>query len=200
MSVRTPILLPSIFPVRPSLVCGFVLALLATLTLTACASFWLSGGLPLLKMAPATLGERTVEQRAIIAWRGEQKTLEMALDIHDGTLTVIGLALGARLFSFDYDGEKIIETQSLPGGLSSARIVNDLLLAYAPLDVLRAALPLDWAIREKEGVRQVFLDETLNISILYTGGQPWQGRVVLDNHALRYQLTLDSREVTSDVP
>ncbi|MCL2160510.1 MAG: DUF3261 domain-containing protein [Betaproteobacteria bacterium] len=175
-------------------------ALVAALALTACSSFWLSGGLPLLKMAPATLGIQTVEQRSTITWPGKQKTLEIVLDIHDGMLTVIGMSFGARLFSFDYDGEKIVETQPLPGGLSAARIVNDLMLAFAPIDALSAALPTGWTVHEKQGIRQVFLDETLNISIHYVEGLPWQGRVVLDNHALRYRLTLDSREATSDAP
>jgi hypothetical protein len=170
------------------------------LSLTACASFWLSGGLPLLKIPPATLGAKTAEQRLTIAWPGNQRTLEMALDIDADTLTVIGLALGARLFSFDYDGEKITETKPLPGGLSATRIANDLLLAYAPLDALRAALPTGWTIHEEQGVRQVFLNEKLNISIHYIEGSPWQGRVVFDNHALYYQLTLDSSEATSNEP
>jgi len=173
--------------------------LLATLALTACASFWLSGGLPLLEIAPATLGERTVEQRVTITWPNEQRTLETVFDIRSDTLTVIGLALSARLFSFDYNGKEIIETQPPSGGLSAVRIMNDLLLAYAPLDALRAALPAGWTVREEQGRRQVFLDETLNISIHYVDGLPWQGRVVLDNHALRYQLTLDSHEATPDV-
>jgi hypothetical protein len=177
-----------------------IFVLLAALGLTACASFWLSGGLPLLKIPPATLGAQTVEQRTTIAWPGKQKTLETVLDIQGSTMTVIGLAFGARLFSFDYDGEKITETQPMPGGLSSRRIVNDLLLAYAPLDALRAALPTGWAVHEKEGARQVFLDGTLNISIHYSESLPWQGRAVLDNHALNYQLTLDSREVSADAP
>ena len=172
--------------------------LLAAFSLTACASFWLSGGLPLLKIAPEALGIQTVEQRTTIDWRGEQKTLEMVLNLHDGTLTVIGLALGARLFSFDYDGKKIVETQPLPSNLSAARIINDILLAYSPLDALRAALPSGWTVLEKQGTRQVFLDETLNISINTSEGLPWQGRVVLDNHALHYQVTFDSREATTD--
>ncbi|MDR2244390.1 MAG: DUF3261 domain-containing protein [Burkholderiales bacterium] len=174
--------------------------LLTALTLTACASFWLSGGLPLLEVSPAALGERTVEQRLIITWSNEQRTLETVLDIHADTLTVIGMAFGARLFSFDYNGKRIVETQPLPGNLSAARIMNDLLLAYAPLDVLRAALPRGWTVHEKQGVRQVFFDETLNISIHAIEGLPWQGRVVLDNHALRYQVTFDSHEVVSDAP
>jgi hypothetical protein len=175
-------------------------AFLAALGLAACSSFWLSGGLPLLKISPATLGVRTVEQRSAIVWPGKQKTLEMVIDIHTDTLTVIGLAFGARLFSFDYDGEKIVETQPLPSGLSAMRIMNDLMLAYAPHDALRAALPTNWAIREEEGMRQVFRDETLAISIYYAEGLPWQGRVTFDNHALHYQLTLDSHETDSDAP
>ncbi|MDR2173136.1 MAG: DUF3261 domain-containing protein [Burkholderiales bacterium] len=173
-------------------------ALLAALVLTACASFWLSGGLPLLRIAPAALGERTVEQRLTIVWANKQRTLETVLDIHADSLTVIGMAFGARLFSFDYNGKRTVETQPLPANLSAARIMNDVLLAYAPLDTLRDALPRGWTVHEKQGVRQVFLDETLNISILYSEGSPWQGRIVLDNHALRYQVTFDSREATSD--
>ena len=177
-----------------------LLTLLATLTLTACTSFWLSGGLPLLKMPPEALGVQTVEQRTTIVWRGEQKTLEMVLDIHDSTLTVIGMALGARLFSFDYDGEKITETQPLPSHLSATRIVNDLLLAYAPFDALRAALPNGWTVQEKPGTRQVLLDGALNISIRAPEGSLWQGRVMLDNHALHYQVTFDSHEAADDAP
>jgi len=174
--------------------------LLAALSLTACASLWLSGGLPLLKISPAVFGTRTVEQRTVITWPGKQRTLETVLDIHDGTLSVIGLALGARLFSFDYDGEKITETQPLPHGLSAKRIVNDLLLTVAPLDALRAALPSGWTVHEEEGTRKVFLDGKLNISIRYTESLPWQGRAEFDNHALHYQLTLDSREAKDDAP
>jgi hypothetical protein len=84
--------------------------------------------------------------------------------------------------------------------MSATRIMNDLLLAFAPLDSLRAALPPGWTVREVEGTRQVFFDETLNISIHTSEGSPWQGRVVLDNHALRYQVTYDSREATDDAP
>jgi hypothetical protein len=174
--------------------------LLTALGLTACASFWLAGGLPLLKIAPATLGARTVEQRLTVAWPGEQKTLEAVLDIKTGSLTVIGLAFGARLFSFDYDGEKITETQPLPGGLSAARIVNDLLLAHAPVEALRAALPNGWTVRDEQETRQVFQDGAPAISIRYVEGSLWRGRVVLDNHVLRYQLTIDNHEVTTDAP
>jgi len=177
-----------------------VFVLLVALGLTACASFWLSGGLPLLKISPATLGVRTVEQRSVITWPGEQRTLETVLDIHDDTMTVIGLAFGARLFSFDYDGKKIVETQSLPGGLYATRMMNDLLLTYTPFDALRAALPANWTVHEEEGVRQVFLDGALNISIHYAEGSKWQGRAVFDNHALHYQLTLDSHEAKDDAP
>jgi len=169
-------------------------------TLSACTSFWLSGGLPLLKISPAMFGTRTIEQRSVLVWSGKQKTLEMVLDIQDGTMTVVGLAFGARLFSFDYDGKKIVETQPLPSSLSAARIMNDLLLIYTPLDALRAALPANWTVHEKIGERQVFFDGTLNISIHYVEGSRWQGRTVLENHALRYQLTLDNREAEDDAP
>jgi hypothetical protein len=177
-----------------------VFVLLVSLGMTACTSFWLSGGLPLIKMTPATFGVRTVEQRMTIAWSGEQRMLEAVLDIRADTMTVIGLAFGARLFSFDYDGEKITETQPLPGGMSARRIINDLLLVYAPLDALAAALPANWSVREEQGIRRVFQNETLAISIHTVEGSLWQGRAVLDNHALRYQLTLDSREETADAP
>ncbi|MCL2872541.1 MAG: DUF3261 domain-containing protein [Betaproteobacteria bacterium] len=175
-------------------------ALLTALCLTACASFWLSGGMSLLKIAPTTFGVRTIEQRATISRSDEQKTLEMVFDLRGDTLSVIGMALGARLFSFDYDGEKIVETQPLPSGLSAARIMNDLLLIYTPLETLRAALPANGSVIEENGTRQVFLDETLNLSIHYVDGSPWQGRTVLDNRALRYQLTLDSQEAKDDAP
>jgi len=174
--------------------------LLTALCLTACTSFWLSGGLPLLKISPAMFGVRTIEQRSTITRSDEQKTLEMVVDIRGDMLSVIGMALGARLFSFDYDGEKIVETQPLPSGLSAARIMNDLLLIYAPLDMLRAALPANWSVLEKNGTRQVFLGDALNLSIHYVDGSPWQGRTVLDNRTLRYQLTLDSHEAKDDAP
>jgi hypothetical protein len=177
-----------------------IFVLLVSLGMTACASFWLSGGLPLIKIAPATLGVRTVEQRLSIVWPGEQRVLEAVLDIQADTMTVIGLAFGARLFSFDYDGNKIIETQPLPGAMSAKRIINDLLLVYAPLDVLAAAMPANWSIREEQGIRRVFQDETLAISIRTIEGSLWQGRTVLDNHALRYQVTFDSSEETADAP
>ncbi|MDR2925317.1 MAG: DUF3261 domain-containing protein [Azoarcus sp.] len=172
--------------------------LLTALILPACASFWLSGDLPLLRIAPETLGTRTVEQRASVAWPGGQRALEMVVDVDGGTMVVIGMAFGTRLFSLVYDGKKITETQPPPGGLSATRIANDLLLAYAPLDALLAALPAGWTAREEPGARQVFRDGTPAISIHYAESSPWTGRVLFNNHALRYQLTLDSHEAEAD--
>lgn len=171
---------------------------LAALVLPGCAAFWLSGGLPLLEIPLETFGTRTIEQRTSIVWPGGQRTLEMAVDMDGGTMTVVGMAFGARLFSFEYDGKKITETRPLPDGLSATRIANDLLLTYAPLDALRAALPAGWTAREKPGERLLFRDETPAISIRYAERLPWTGRVLFDNHALRYRLTLDSHEAKAD--
>lgn len=175
-----------------------ILMLASLLTLTACASFWLSGGLPLLQIPPSALPHpATVEQRLVISWPGEQRSIEAVLDIDDTRMSLIGMAMGVRLFSLDYDGQHMTETQSLPTGLPAERMINDLLLVYTPADTLQKALPSGWLVQQdNSGQRTILRDGKVAIVISYSGGNAashvWPQRVVLDNKALYYQLTIDT--------
>lgn len=175
-----------------------LLAVTVILTLTTCTSTWLAGGLPLLQIPPSDLPHpATLEQRLVISWPGEQRSIEAVLDIDDQRMSLIGMAMGVRLFSMDYGGKQITETQSLPSGMPAERMINDLLLIYTPEDQLQRALPAGWQVRVDSATQRTILrDGKAVIVISYSGGNDhcsiWPQRVVLDNKARYYQLTIDT--------
>jgi hypothetical protein len=155
-----------------------------------------------LTIAPAMLGERTVEQRLVIRWPGGERSMDAVLDIADGKLRLVLLSFGMRLLSLEYDGRTVSETRYMPQAPSGRRMVNDLLLMAAPLEDLRPALPENWRVTEnKENNsdhprrREITQDGKLLIVIAYSAASPWQGRVEFEHHALGYQLILDSHEL-----
>ncbi|KAF0813790.1 hypothetical protein IGB42_01469 [Andreprevotia sp. IGB-42] len=163
----------------------------AGMLLCSCASL-LSGGLPLLQMAPAALGERTVEQRLTMQWPGDTRTLDVVASIDHDQLSLLGMALGVRLFALDYDGSTVHKVENVPMSLPAERMLNDFLIVYAPLDALRAALPADWAVNDSG--RQRVLEHAGQSAIVvdYDAADRWNGHAVLRNSALHYQLIIDS--------
>jgi hypothetical protein len=191
---------------RPaSLVCLICLA--AALT-SGCAALFRAEPLEEpqnLLVAPALLGERTVEQRLVIRWPGGERTVEAVLEITPERLQLVLLALGMRVSNLEYDGKTIEETRHIPQAPPGKRMVRDLLLMTTPLAELRQALPEGWGAEDrrqktedrKTPVRQREIQENgqTRIMIRYFSDSPWQGRVEFEHRALGYQLILDSHEL-----
>lgn len=177
-----------------------LLAAMMLLILTGCASTWLAGGLPLLQIPPSALPHpATLEQRLVISWPGDQRSIEAVLDINEQRMSLIGMAMGVRLFSMDYDGKQISETQSLPSGMPAERMINDLLLIYTPVEQLQQALPTGWQVRSDSAEQRTILRDGKEVIVIHYSNNidqrsVWPHRVVLDNKARYYQLTIDTAD------
>ncbi|WP_168163839.1 DUF3261 domain-containing protein [Jeongeupia sp. USM3] len=161
-------------------------------SLAGCATL-LSGGLPLLQIAPGAFGgERVLEQRLTMRWPGETRTLDVVASIDDSTVSLVGLALGVRLFSIDYDGKAVQSTENVPMALPAERMLNDFLIVHAPLPALQAALPAGWQVNDTARQRVVRHDGQNAIVVDYSNDDRLAGRAQLTNRPLHYQLTIDT--------
>lgn len=171
------------------------LALLTACLLSACQY---GTRLSLLQIDRAALGpDRSAQQRLTLALADKSHVLENMLEIDESGLHVVGLAMGVRVYSFDYDGRQLIAGPGhLPPGLSEQQIANDLLLVFAPPDALQTALPPGWKIEEMPGtdlrIRKLLQNQQEIARIQYHAGAPWQGRTTLTWLHNGYQLILDS--------
>ncbi|MDR1063801.1 MAG: DUF3261 domain-containing protein [Azoarcus sp.] len=152
-----------------------------------------------LRIAPAALGERTVEQRLVMRWPGGERATEAVLEIAEGRLQLVMMAFGMRLVSLVYDGETLTERRFVPHAPEGARILNDLLLIAAPLEDLRRALPPGASVTETHANgglrREIALDGMMQAVIDYETESPWQGRVAFAHLAMKYELILESHEI-----
>jgi hypothetical protein len=148
----------------------------------------------LLSISPTILGERTVEQRLVIRWSDEERSLEAVLEIAEGRLRLALMSFGMRISTLEYNGRTLEETRNLPQAPSGARMINDLLLIAAPQAALQAALPEGWKVTESETQREISQDGKTQVRIRYAADTPWRGRVIFEHLALNYQLILDSHE------
>ncbi|MBM3117126.1 DUF3261 domain-containing protein [Jeongeupia naejangsanensis] len=164
----------------------------AVLALAGCATL-LSGGLSLLQLPPAAFGgEHVLEQRLTMRWPGETRTLDVVASIDVQRISLVGLGLGVRLFSLDYDGRTVTAVENVPMALPAERMLNDFLIVHAPLPALQAALPAGWQASENGRQRTVSHDGQNAIVVDYSNDDRLAGRAQLTNLPLHYQLTIDT--------
>ncbi|WP_188704363.1 DUF3261 domain-containing protein [Silvimonas iriomotensis] len=170
-----------------------MLALLALLT--ACASL-LTRDLPQLQIAPAALGQpRTVQQQLQISYPGGGAVMDAVLQMDQDNVEVIASAMGLRMATLDYDGHAL-KAQTLPAmKVPPQRIMNDLLMVFAPHNVLQQALPQGWVVHDDGNKRTILRGDDPTIDITWDNPDHWQGRAVLVHHQLAYTLTIDSSTV-----
>ncbi len=171
----------------------FILA--ALLCLSACASL-LTRDLPLLQIAPASLGgARTVQQQLQVSYPGGSVVMESVLQLDAQQLEVINSAMGLRMATLDYDGQNL-HADVLPAmKLPPQRIINDLLMVFAPQPVLQQALPDGWVVHDDGNTRSIARGKDVIVEINWSDPDHWQGRAVLKHHQLGYTLTIDSSTV-----
>lgn len=166
--------------------------LLAACTATAPAPARLG-----LRLAPAALGETiSVQQHLTVERDGKTNDLDAALEVDGKHINLVGLALGMRVLSLDYDGREITEWRHpmLPSQVKAADVLEDLQLTLWPVEAIATALPAGWTV-EEQGLRRTLRREGEVVATIDYSGMPrWQGKAVLDNVRYKYRLTVVSAE------
>lgn len=169
----------------------------AALLLAACTSAPPSPARLGLRLAPAALGDTiSVQQHLTVERDGKTNDLDAALEVDQNNISLVGLALGMRVLSLDYDGREISEWRHpmLPSQVQAADVLEDLQLTLWPVAAIAQALPAGWQIEERGLRRTLRRDGEVVATIDYSGTPRWQGKAVLDNVRYRYRLTVVSAE------
>jgi hypothetical protein len=174
----------------------WILVALSACVICGCESVSASQSARLnLRLPPAALGTSISLQQHLVVERGEHTdVLDAALEIDAEHISLVGLAMGQRVLSFNYDG---IAFQSwrhplLPAQVRNEDVLEDIQLTYWPADAIREALPEGWRIEEGGLTRTLFEGDAPVEIITYSATPPWKGKVVLSNLKYRYRLTIES--------
>lgn len=148
-----------------------------------------------LRLAPASLGASiSVQQHLKVEREGRTDDLDAALEIDADHVELVGLALGQRVLTLNYNGKELTSWRHalLPSQVRAEDVLEDLQLTLWPADAIRAALPAGWRIEEDGLHRTLFQGEELVASIDCSGLPRWNGKTVLDNRRYHYRLTVVS--------
>ncbi len=176
-----------------------IVAILASLLLTACAGTPPSSAPSRPLVSPATLGsERAANQIVRGALGAREMTINCVVTVKDSTMTVVGLsAMGVRLFTIRYDGHEVQAEKGLPTPqqLTPERLLADLQLVFWPLASLQQPLQeAGWQVSESTpGTRRLRHGDRLIAEAHYADRDPWTGRSWLVNFEYGYSLQIDSK-------
>ncbi|RJF97215.1 DUF3261 domain-containing protein [Noviherbaspirillum saxi] len=148
-----------------------------------------------LRLPPAALGASiSLQQHLSVEREGRTDHLDAALEIDEDHVGLIGLAMGQRVMSLNYDG-KVLKTWRhalLPAPVRGEDVLEDIQLTYWPADSIRAALPPGWRIEDHGRRRTLWSGDTPVAIIEYSAEPRWSGKVLLSNLRYHYRLTIQS--------
>ena len=146
-----------------------------------------------LKLAPAALGTSiAVQQHLKVEREGRTDDLDAALEIDGEHIELVGLALGQRVLTLNYNGKELTSWRHalLPSQVRAEDVLEDLQLTLWPVEAIRAALPPGWRIEEDGLHRSLYQGDEQVAAITYSGMPRWSGKTVLENRRYRYRLTV----------
>ena len=167
----------------------------AALMLTACTPDEPAPARLGLRLAPAALGESiSVQQHLTVERGGKTNDLDAALEVDANRVSLVGLAMGMRVLSLDFDGRELTEWRHpmLPSQVRAADVLEDLQLTLWPVAEVARALPAGWKVEEKGLRRTLRREGEVVATIDYSGTPRWRGTAVLDNLRYKYKLTVVS--------
>jgi hypothetical protein len=152
-------------------------------------------------LSPATLGSvLSASQRLRAAYADQELSLDCAIDVTAGRITVIGLApAGPRVFTVIYDGQRVNADTSagVPAVLKPERLLNDLQLALWPQAALEQAFDnTRWRLAQPDPrTRRLLRDGKLVAEVHYADADPWNGRLWLVNFDGGYSIAVESQRL-----
>ncbi len=151
-----------------------------------------------LQLAPAALGASIALQQHLKVERNARiDELDTALEIDADHVQLVGLALGQRVLSLNYNGKELTSWRHvmLPSQVRAEDVLGDLQLVLWPVDAIRRALPAGWRIEEQGLHRTLSQGDDIVSTIEYSGQPRWSGIVVLENRRFHYRLTIQSAAI-----
>jgi hypothetical protein len=183
-----------------------VLAVCLLALLSACASGRhedgnmqaLAPGITLrLPDAPSFGATANIVQLVQARYGNQRQTFQSAIESGAGQFTVLmTVPSGPRIIRIDWrDGSVTAKKETIaPANLSPERILADLMLVYAPSDILRAALVGGTLnVAEAGRTRKILKDGHEVISVTRPAGDIWSGHATLTNLAYDYALDIQSQ-------
>lgn len=148
-----------------------------------------------LKLAPASLGANiSLQQHLTVERHGRVDQLDAALEVDRQQFSMVGLVLGQRVLSMNYDGKTLQSWRHpmLPSQVRVEDVMEDTQLTLWPLAAIREALPPGWQI-EQQGLRRTLSLQGEPVMVIdYSAPTPWDGKVELNNLRYHYHLTIES--------
>lgn len=148
-----------------------------------------------LKLAPASLGANiSLQQHLTVERHGRVDQLDAALEVDRQQFSMVGLVLGQRVLSMNYDGKTLQSWRHpmLPSQVRVEDVMEDTQLTLWPLAAIREALPTGWQI-EQQGLRRTLSLQGEPVMVIdYSAPTPWDGKVELNNLRYHYRLTIES--------
>ena len=150
-----------------------------------------------LKLAPAALGEQlSLQQHLTVERKGRTDELDAAIEVDASHVRMVGLALGQRVLSIDYDGKQLKTWRHLmlPSQVRAEDVLEDMQLALWPVEAVAAGLPAGWRIEENGMLRRLYLGDELVATLAYSASPRWSGTIRIDNLRYKYRLTIQSAQ------
>ncbi|MDR2874713.1 MAG: DUF3261 domain-containing protein [Methylobacillus sp.] len=152
-------------------------------------------GQPGVLLPPATLGATLVAQQHLTFKRENvSHVIEVAVEADENTIDLVGMVMGKRVLSLTYDGANLDSWRHamLPQQVQAQDVLENMQLAFWPLDVIRSKLPSSWEVREDGQERIYSHNGEQIIFIRYDSQDRWQGVTWFRNAYYNYDLTIES--------
>jgi hypothetical protein len=146
-----------------------------------------------LRLAPAAIGTSiALQQHLKVERTGHTDDLDAALEIDADRVELVGLALGQRVLTLNYNGKELTSWRHalLPSQVRAEDVLEDLQLTLWPAEAIRAALPSDWRVEDDGLHRTLYQGDELVATVDYSGMPRWSGKTVLENRRYHYRLTV----------
>ncbi|MDO8288828.1 MAG: DUF3261 domain-containing protein [Parvibaculum sp.] len=134
-------------------------------------------------------------------YQGHQQMFQSVIRSRDNFFTVLmTVPSGPRIMRIDWTPVSISSKKEAiaPTGLSPERMLADLMLVYAPKDMLRKAIGGAVVVEDKPTERKVMKDGRVLVLVTRPDGDVWNGRATLTNYAFDYELKIQSQRVTDE--
>ncbi len=154
---------------------------------------------PKLALSPASFGRTlSLQQQVHAEYAGRTVDFDAVLDVSPDSLTLVAMAVGQRMLTLRYDGQRLTEVRHprLPRDVRGADILTDVQMALWPVDAVRAALPVGWTVTDSDTARTYSRDGRAVVAVSYSGSPHWRSTMTMRD--LQYDYRLVIRSVTEE--